>query len=68
MITEDEFRQWKKEEVTLQFFKRLREQLEVLKENLIFNNVSSEDEGVVKGKGICLAEILNITYDDVTNQ
>lgn len=63
VLTEEEFLDWKQNDVTIAFFKALKNHREFLKENLIRG--SYENEEFVKGKGSALLEITEMKHNEV---
>jgi hypothetical protein len=62
-IVEDTFLNWKTEDVTLQFYKRIKAMREKIKEDLILGLY--ENHEFARGKAMCLLEITEMTYEDL---
>lgn len=62
-MTEQEFQEWKGNQVTLALFKALYNERERLKEGLVQG--AYEDENNIKGRCAAVASILTISYEEL---
>ncbi len=62
-MTKEEFIEWKNNDVTKLFFKTLRNEREVMKEDLIRNLYAAEE--FAKGKAEAIQNILDLEWTDI---
>ena len=66
ILTEEEFLEWKTSPVTKEFFRLLLLKREEFKEDLILSVY--ENEETVKGKALVLQELMEMKYEDMSEE
>ena len=62
LVGEEEYLEWRNHPITKEFFKKIKKQREIFKEDLICNLYDNED--FVKGKALLIQEILEMSYSE----
>lgn len=62
VLTEHEFLSWKEDDVTQEFFKKLKQIREQMKEELVLGLYDNSD--YARGKAMCLLELIEMKYED----
>ena len=66
MIAQEQWHNWKHDEVTEVLFTLLKRKREEMKENLILDRY--ENESVVKGKALMIQELLELDYETLIEE
>jgi hypothetical protein len=64
-ITEESFIEWQGHPVTRRFMKLLETDREVMKEGMVSNNYSPDEQNRIKGTCEAIIQILKLSYSDL---
>ena len=68
VVTQAEFQEWRGSNVTQTLFKAIRKERERMKEILVTNGYSLDDEREVKGRCAAAAALLDLTYETLMEE